>query len=160
MSRHPALETVARNVIDANMYMVLATANTDGRPWVSPVYFTPDGYTDFYWVSSPEALHSRNIADRPDVSIVVFDSQVAIGDAEAVYLSAAAEQVNEHELDRCVEVFNSRVPEVADIGPEQLRPPGPLRLYRATVTEVSILIRGSDPEHGRGVDSRMPLQLG
>ena len=48
MRDHRSLEVAARNVIDANNYMVLATADADGRPWVSPVYFTSDGYTVFY----------------------------------------------------------------------------------------------------------------
>jgi hypothetical protein len=29
----------ARAVIDASLYMVLATADGTGRPWSSPVYF-------------------------------------------------------------------------------------------------------------------------
>jgi hypothetical protein len=33
------------------------------------------------------------------------------------------------------------------------------RLYRATVTEHSVLIRGGDPDHGRGADSRMTVFL-
>lgn len=159
MTGQRGLEAAARNVIDTNKYMVLGTADARGRPWVSPVYFTPAGYTDFYWVSAPEALHSRNIGQRPEVSIVVFDSQVPIGGAEAVYLSARAAQVPDSDIDRCAEIFRSRLPEVRDFGPAQLRPPEPLRLYRATVTEHSILIRGGDPEHGRGVDSRLTLRL-
>jgi len=42
-------------------------------------------------VSSPEVTHSRNIAVRPEVGIVVFDSQAAIGTGQGVYMSAAAE---------------------------------------------------------------------
>ena len=70
---------VDRAIIDANLYMVLGTADETGAPWVSPVYFAPDGYRDFLWVSSPGARHSMNIAVRPGVSIVVFDSSVPIG---------------------------------------------------------------------------------
>ncbi len=149
----------ARGVIDANSYMTLGTADAAGTPWATPVYFTPGAYTDFYWVSSPEARHSQNIAGRPQVSIVVFDSTVRIGTAEAVYLSALAEQVEEPDLERGAEVFNSRRPEVRDFGPDRLRPPAPLRLYRATVVESWILIRGGDPERGAGVDSRLGVKL-
>ena len=56
---------VARRIVDANMYMTLATADADGRPWVSPVWYAPVTYAEFLWVSSPEARHSRNIALRP-----------------------------------------------------------------------------------------------
>jgi predicted pyridoxine 5'-phosphate oxidase superfamily flavin-nucleotide-binding protein len=48
---------VAREVVDANQYMALATADVDGRHWVSPVWFAHEGYTRFVWVSKPEARH-------------------------------------------------------------------------------------------------------
>ena len=69
----PAAQT-ARDIIEASRYLVLATADATGRPWSSPVYFAHIGFTEFYWVSSPEVTHSRNIAVRPEVGIAVFDS--------------------------------------------------------------------------------------
>ena len=48
----------ARTAIDGIRYMSLATADAAGVPWVSPVFFTPDGYRRYLWVSSPDALHS------------------------------------------------------------------------------------------------------
>jgi nitroimidazol reductase NimA-like FMN-containing flavoprotein (pyridoxamine 5'-phosphate oxidase superfamily) len=154
------LEARATAVIDANKYMTLATVDETGRPWATPVYYTPDRYTDFYWVSAPGARHSANPARSPGISIVIFDSQVAIGHAEAVYLAAHAREVPEEELARCSELFSGRFPELREFGPEQLRPPAPLRLYRATVTEHSVLIRGADPAYGSGVDSRATVSLG
>ena len=71
----------ARAIIEANLYMVLATADGTGRPWSSPVYFA-----EFFWVSSPGVTHSRNIAVRPEVGIAVFDSQVAIGAGQGLYI--------------------------------------------------------------------------
>jgi nitroimidazol reductase NimA-like FMN-containing flavoprotein (pyridoxamine 5'-phosphate oxidase superfamily) len=158
------LVALARKVIDQNRYMTLATADAAGRPWVSPVFYTPDRYTDFYWVSSPEARHSRNLAGRPDVSIVVFDSGAPIGAAQAVYMSARAEEVSERDVERDLRLYNARYEAgsfagLRSFGPEQVQPPAPIRLYRATVSEHSVLIRGGDPERGRGVDSRLPVTL-
>jgi hypothetical protein len=68
---------IARKIVDANLDMVLATADEAGRPWASPVYYTPDGYTDFYWVSSSEARHSQNLAARPGLGIVIFRARVS-----------------------------------------------------------------------------------
>ena len=84
------LDAMARRVIDGNLYMTLATLAPGGTPWLSPVDFTPARYTDFYWVSSPEAHHSRNLLERPEIQIVIFDSSVAVGQAEAVYMAARA----------------------------------------------------------------------
>jgi hypothetical protein len=39
------------------------------------------------------ARHSRNLAARPQVSIVIFDSHARIGMGQAVYVSAVAEEL-------------------------------------------------------------------
>jgi hypothetical protein len=50
-------EAIGRGMVDAARYMVIATADTSGPPWPSPVYFVHRGYRDFFWVSVPEAAH-------------------------------------------------------------------------------------------------------
>ena len=57
------LDEVARAIIDRIRYMVLGAADDGGRPWVSPVYYAPSDYSELYWVSSPEARHSRSILE-------------------------------------------------------------------------------------------------
>lgn len=156
MTDHAAL---AKRLIDDNLYMALGTADAAGVPWVSPVYFTPHYHREFYWVSGPETRHSRNIAARPDVSIAIFDSQVVIGTAEAVYISATAEQVPDEELEKAAAIYNNRLPTQKHFNLPDLLPPALFRLYRATATEHSVLIRGSDPEHGKGADSRLVITL-
>lgn len=136
----------ARRIIEANNYLTLATANRDGHPWASPVYYTPDGGIDFFWVSRPGSRHSRNIAERSEVGIVIYDSQVPLGGAEAVYLTARAEQLGDPALEPCAEVFRRRRPELASFTPERLRAPHPLRLYRARVLEASVLLDNDGPD--------------
>ncbi len=104
--------TAGRAIIDASLYMVLGTADRSGAPWVSPVYFAPDGYRDFLWVSKPGARHSINIAARADVSIVVFDSSVPIGHGQGVYMAAVAEKLAGDEAgrdERGIETFSRRI---------------------------------------------------
>jgi pyridoxine/pyridoxamine 5'-phosphate oxidase len=133
----------ARAVIDSNSYLTLSTADESGRPWVSPVWFAHSGYREFFWVSSPDAQHSRNLAARPEVSIVIFDSQVSPADAEAVYLSARAEQLSGDELESGVEVFSQG--SVSDGLPaysrDDVQEPANLRLYRAVATDYFALDR-------------------
>jgi len=121
-------------IIDAARYMVLATADEDGVPWASPVWFAPDGYTRFLWVSREDTRHSRNLAVRPQLSIVIFDSSAPIGTGEGVYMDAVAGQVDEP---GAIEVFSRR--SVAQGGSEwtvaDVSAPAELRLYRATATE-------------------------
>ena len=165
MNRQPDLGDIARAVIDANLYMILGTAGEDGQPWVTPVYYSAGGYTDFYWVSSPEAMHSRNIAARPQVSIVIFNSQTPIGTAQAVYMSGDAEEVTGAEVARGIDIF-SRGAQARGAGewtPERVQPPARLRLYRAAASQQFILCPRKYPEpcpiHGRTEDHRIAVDL-
>jgi len=150
---------LARTIIDSNQYMVLGTADRAGHPWVSPVWFASEDYKHFHWVSSPEARHSANVAGRPQVAIAIFDSTVAVGGAQAVYMSGRAEELTGAELERGIQIFG-RLSE-ADVGRrwglDDVGPPSLVRLYRATVSEHYVLIPGSHPELGTGVDRREPV---
>jgi pyridoxine/pyridoxamine 5'-phosphate oxidase len=147
------LGTLARNIIDSMMYMVLGTADDSGHPWVSPVYFASAGYTEFYWVSSPDARHSHNIAERPQVSIVVFNSQAPIGTGQAVYMSAVVEQLTGEELERGIEIFSRT--SLRHGGHawklEDVQSPTSYRLYRATALEHWVLDPDSRPDQRTSV---------
>ena len=147
---------VAREILDSNLYMVLATADEAGRPWASPVYFAHSGYVELFWVSSPEATHSRNIAVRPEVSIVVFDSTVPIGAGQGVYMSAAAGETPGGELERGIEVFSRRSLATggASWTPDDVRGEAPFRLYRAEAAQHSILAKDGAPDHRVMVEVR------
>jgi pyridoxamine 5'-phosphate oxidase-like protein len=125
----------AHEIIDAGRYMVLATADADGVPWASPVWFAHDGYRSFLWVSRPDTRHSLNLAVRPELSIVIFDSGAPVGTGEGVYMDAVGEQLDAP--GEAIEVYSRRSVAhgagewtVADVSP-----PADLRLYRATATE-------------------------
>ncbi|HVT67414.1 MAG TPA: pyridoxamine 5'-phosphate oxidase family protein [Trebonia sp.] len=144
----PAVQTVS-DIIEANRYLVLATADAAGRPWSSPVYFAHIGFTEFFWVSSPDVTHSRNIAVRPEVGIVVFDSQAAIGTGQGVYMSAIAKLLEDGEAGPGIEAYSRR--SVAHGGAEltsaEVRPGAGVRLYRATADSHWILANDGQPDH-------------
>ncbi len=150
----PAAQTLA-DIIETSRYLILATADAAGRPWSSPVYFAHIGFTQFFWVSSPDVTHSRNIAVRPEVGIVIFDSQAAIGTGQGVYMSAVAKLLEGGETTQGIEAFSRR--SVAHGGPEwtseDVRPGTGLRLYRATADAHWILAKDGGPDH------RIPVPL-
>jgi nitroimidazol reductase NimA-like FMN-containing flavoprotein (pyridoxamine 5'-phosphate oxidase superfamily) len=140
-------------IIGANRYLVLSTADERGRPWVSPVYFAADGGSRFFWVSRPGSTHSRNIAERPDVAIVVFDSSVPPGQTSAFFARGRAEEVPPGDVERIVEVF-SRASVADGLDPwtvEMVTQPSEFRLYQVHATEASVLMPG------REKDFRTPL---
>lgn len=143
------LAELGRTIIDSNMYMVLGTADESGKPWVSPVWYASVDNKEFYWVSSPEVKHSRNIAVRPQVSIVIFDSQAPIGTGQGVYMSATAAELTGVDLQRGIEVY-SRSSLAHGGGEWKLEAVGEsalYRLYRATASEHWVLDPVGRPDH-------------
>jgi hypothetical protein len=152
------LEAEGRSIVDSNLYMVLGTVDESGRPWVSPVYYAPDGYTELFWVSSPEVRHSLNIAARPEVSIVVFDSRAPISTGQAVYMSAVVDRPVGTDAERGMAVFSRT--SLFHGGSEwtlaDVEEPSALRLYRATASEQWMLDKSGE---GPRYDHRIPVRL-
>ncbi len=135
------LAALAREIIDSNQYMTLATADADGRPWASPVWFAHERYTEFVWVSKPETRHSRNLSARSQAGIVIFDSTVPVGGARAVYLEASVERLEEDDAEHHIAVFSHRSEELGGEawGVQEISSPASLRLYRASASAHYVL---------------------
>jgi nitroimidazol reductase NimA-like FMN-containing flavoprotein (pyridoxamine 5'-phosphate oxidase superfamily) len=135
------LAAVAREIIDANRYMTLATADGHGRPWATPVWYAHQGYTDFFWVSRPEARHSCNLASRPELAIVIFDSTVPEGGAQAVYVEALATVLGGAEREEGIAVLSRRSEAQGGDrwGVDDVTGPAPHRLYRARASQHFLL---------------------
>jgi hypothetical protein len=143
----------ARAIVDASSYMTLSTADADGRPWVSPVWFAHEQYETFFWMSQPGARHSHNIAARCDVAIVIFDSTVSPNRRNAVYFEAAAARVPDGELADAVAVYAARsvARGLETLDPEEVRGDASWRLYRARASATYVL----EDDH----DRRVAVQL-
>jgi len=137
-------------------YLTLATADADGRPWASTVWFcaslrspsTERLDVELIWLSRPEARHSLNLLERPEVGISVFDSQQPADTGVGLQFAARAERVTRGELEEAVAVFSK-----ASLGaggnawsPAQLEAPAPLRAYRARPDRAFLLVDGSRAE--------------
>jgi pyridoxine/pyridoxamine 5'-phosphate oxidase len=140
------LDETAHAIIDAGAYMTLATADADGVPWASPVWFAPEDDRRFYWVSRPDRQHSRNLAARPRLSLVIFDSRAPIGTGQGVYVAAHGEQLSGEEVEHGIGVFSTR--SLAQGGKawstDDVDDGARLRLYRATAIERWIGDRDDD----------------
>jgi nitroimidazol reductase NimA-like FMN-containing flavoprotein (pyridoxamine 5'-phosphate oxidase superfamily) len=145
-------EDVAREIIDANIYMVLATADRSGRPWATPVQYATEDRREFFWVSRPDVTHSRNLGERPELGIVIFDSHIPGENRQAVYMSATGREVPpDHEG---IEVFSRKSVSNGDEEwtAKDVSPPADLRLFCATVSEHFVLHTDRD--------ERVPVELG
>jgi nitroimidazol reductase NimA-like FMN-containing flavoprotein (pyridoxamine 5'-phosphate oxidase superfamily) len=156
MSGDPA--ATARQIIERVTYMTLATADENGRPWASPVWFahSPD-FDEFFWVSRHEALHSLNIAARPQVSLAIFDSHAVPGEGQAVYVAASASMLSEgDDLNAGIEIFSKRsvAQGIGPWTPEHVAADRAIRLYRAAAVEHWIL----DKDNPAPGDHRMSVR--
>jgi nitroimidazol reductase NimA-like FMN-containing flavoprotein (pyridoxamine 5'-phosphate oxidase superfamily) len=151
------LDRMAREVIDVNAFLVLGTSEPDGTPRLSPVFYGVHGYRDFYWVSHPGAHHSVNLAARPLVSWVVFDSSVTVRETRAVYCSGTAREVPTDELADHVELAFREVRGARAFTVEELSGDD-LRLYVARADSCAVHVAGSHPAHGTGTDRRVAVR--
>jgi nitroimidazol reductase NimA-like FMN-containing flavoprotein (pyridoxamine 5'-phosphate oxidase superfamily) len=149
MTQERDLAAIGRSIVDANRFMALATADANGTPWVSPVWYAPLSYREYVWVSRPGTKHSRNLAARPEVAIAIYDSHRP-GDWSALYMVAVAEELGDVEL--ALQAFNRRseAQGLRAWSRAEVVSPGEFRLYRATAGEQFVL-----DDH----DGRLPVQL-
>lgn len=153
----------ARELLDANSFLTLGTVDPRGRPWTSPVYFAASGLREFYWSSETEAVHSRNLTERPHVSIVVFDSTVAPYHGRALYAVGRAGELEGDDLERGLRVYPGRSDRGATaLTRDDVTGSAPYRLYRATATDVWVLCprepRQPCPLHGLAKDHRTRIE--
>jgi nitroimidazol reductase NimA-like FMN-containing flavoprotein (pyridoxamine 5'-phosphate oxidase superfamily) len=141
MTDEHELDAIAKAIIDANLYMVLGTADVAGRPWVTPVYYASNDYREFFWVSELVAKHSRNLEARGDVSIVIFDSSVPINTGQGVYISGTAHELTGEEREPGIDIYSRRAQ--SDGGREwtfeDVQIPALHRLYRAVALDCYVL---------------------
>jgi nitroimidazol reductase NimA-like FMN-containing flavoprotein (pyridoxamine 5'-phosphate oxidase superfamily) len=87
----------AKAIIDQIKYITIATVGSNGQPWVTPVAAVHDADYNFYWASWTENQHSKNIAARSNIAIVIYNSTPA-GDSEpGVYIRAKAIQLTDEQ---------------------------------------------------------------
>jgi nitroimidazol reductase NimA-like FMN-containing flavoprotein (pyridoxamine 5'-phosphate oxidase superfamily) len=162
MEDHELVAT-AEAIIDAGVYMTIATVGEDGRPWACPVFFAAGDYVDFYWMSSPKTQHSRNIAFRPDVSLIIFDSTAALGTGDAVAVTATAVEVPIDEIEQGLRVYPGSAGRGGrPVGVERVQAPSPFRLYRATASAHFVQCPWGDGAciaHGERFDHRIAVPI-
>jgi Pyridoxamine 5'-phosphate oxidase len=131
----------AREIIDKALYMVVATSDSSGQPWASPVYFAHRDYRDFFWISQPDATHSENLRERREVGIAIFDSTQPVNTGKGAYVLGVARELPAHETAEGIEIFSKRSVSHGgeEISAEDVSPPARHRLYQATAEAIYVL---------------------
>ncbi len=149
------LEEHAEEIISSNIYMTIATASENGKPWASPVFFAHDEDFNLYWVSYKEATHSRNIHGRKEIGIVVFDSTLPEGKGEGIYFDAVAKALDDdNEIRKAMEILSARVT-IEDFKIKRIEDvtvQGAWRVYKAEPHEITKV--AGDTVNGQYIDTR------
>lgn len=151
----------AKKIILENIYMTIATATKDGRPWISPVFFAYDENYNLFWVSNKDSLHSNLIKDNPQIAIVIFNSQAPEDEGDGVYFESIASVLEDDiEIKQAMELLSKRVTKdefrIKKIG--EVTSDGIWRIYRATPTKISKLTKG-EFINSQYVDRRIDIKL-
>lgn len=121
----------ARRIIENILYITIATVDKNGQPWNTPVYSAYDEEYNFYWASDQNGQHSKNIADNNKIFIVIYDSTVAEGTGEGVYIQAKAYKLeDENEIIKALKYLDGRVGQNSHDSKEFMRNM-PRRVYKA-----------------------------
>lgn len=80
-------------ILRNNRVATLATINSDGSPWATPVHVFADD-TALYWFSKDSHQHSRNITGDARVSVALWSNAEGTYGA---YVSGTALQLSETE---------------------------------------------------------------
>jgi general stress protein 26 len=148
-----------QSVLDRIIYVTIATVDSNGQPWNSPVVGKWDDNLNLYWVSSKKSQHSQNIAHRPLIFVVVYDSTVPEGEGLGLYLEMEAKMLcTKAEIQRAKGFYDTGFFKHADFGHNQFLDGCPQGFYKA----VPLRIWHNDDavEHGHFIDTRAALKLG
>ncbi len=150
----------AKEIIEKILYITIATCGKDGKPWNSPVYSAYDKKYNFYWNSWTENQHSKNIAENPNVFLVIYNSIVPEGTGEGVYIQAKAYMVTDKkEIERARELLIKRKnkPSSELRAAQEFMGDYPRRVYKAVPEKIWMNDVGD--VNGEYIDTRVEVNL-
>lgn len=101
-----SLAKIAKDIIDKNIYLTLAT--TDGqKAWSAPLYYCKDDKYNFYYISSADCRHSQELKSNPNVGWSIFDSQAKEGQGNGVQVEGKAYLLGEKDLDEALRWYKT-----------------------------------------------------
>lgn len=150
----------AKDIIDKILYLTLATADANGKPWCTPVFTAFDKDYNFYWASGFETRHSQNIRENGNVGAIVYDVRVADGEGQGVYMDGKAAELTPDSWQDGVALLRKRSLQPEKFYPEgQFDRLGPVRVYRFTPEKFYMLDPDGDPRYDDYADRRVEIEM-
>jgi uncharacterized protein YhbP (UPF0306 family) len=153
---------IARYLIENNQHMVISTADTQAKPWVSPVFYMYDENFTLYWVSDKDAVHSQNVRSNPRVAIVIFGQGPPGHTMDGVYIDAESmELTTEDDITKGVAIMQRRAQADKFMikSLDDVRGNAASRIYKATPREIFKRIEKVDEVSGQTITTRQKISL-
>jgi uncharacterized protein YhbP (UPF0306 family) len=151
------LNKLAREIVEKNQYMTIASSDSQSNAWASPVVYTYDENHNFYFISLPHSKHCQNIQLKPKVTIAIFDSHQLYGEGVGLQIEGKANELLAKEQEKISSLYLDRrwpygeASEAAEFN-EFLRK-HPYKFYKITPSKVWI----NDPNQKE--DARVKVRL-
>ncbi len=146
-------------LIENNQTLILSTADESGKPWVSPLGYAFDKECSFYWISSKNAVHSKNVRSRKDAAATIV-GEVRPGEVDGVYFEFKVFELSiEADVREGLEIYG-KLPQPAKWqinSLEDITGRSVWRLYKAVI--VKAYKRVDEIEEGRAVTARISVEL-
>ncbi len=155
-------EQQAKEIIENNIYMTIASASKDGKPHISPVFFAYDNKFNLYWTSYKDSTHSGLLRENSQAMIVIFNSNAPQGAGNGVYFDTNVEELSDaHDIRVGIDLLNKRITEATFkiSNHEAVTGSSAWRIYRAKPSRISILLDEGEIINGQYVDKRMQIEL-
>ena len=147
----------AKEIIKKICYITITSVDEDGMPWNAPVFCAYDEDYNFYWGSARNSQKSKNIKTNKNIFLAIYDSTIAPGKGEGVYIKAVATELNDP---REIEIAHKLLQDRHN-GTfwklEKLIGDAPVRIYKAAPQKV--WINGEGEENGCYIDTRIEVDL-
>lgn len=99
----------AKEILEGNLFLYLATCDEEGKTWVSPLTFAYDDDCNIYFHSLLDSNHILNIKENPEVSFSICDSKQVINEIDGLQGRGMVGQIDDVELSKVHELFFSRL---------------------------------------------------
>ena len=113
MSTRESLRATALAYLRAHNVMTVATAGRDG-PWAAAVFYASADFT-LYFVSSPDARHSGNLAVHPRVAVAVQEDYRDWTSIKGLQMEGTAHAISGAEKTAAAATYRAKYPFVGGV---------------------------------------------
>ena len=100
---------MAYDIIKANKFLSLATADKRGNVWSTPLSYSYDKECNFYFTTTLDSKHIKNIRENPYVSFSIFDSTRNVSDIDGLQIKGIVGEVERDQLEDIVRNYYRQV---------------------------------------------------